>query len=109
MSNPKYGVHRPLEDEADRLLKESMRGVTSQRAKSDILTPWKERDRLSREVYSSDGVVDAATRRGIYGRAYNPTSPHLNSRDGHTRGSRTRVQGLQAFVAEHGTTPDTEA
>jgi len=109
MSIPKHGVYRPLEDEADRLLKESMRGVTSQSAKSDILTPWKERDRLSREVYSSEGVVDAATRRGMYGRAYNPASPHLNSRDGHTRGSRTRVHGLQAFVMEHGTAPDGDA
>ena len=102
MSIPKHGVYRPLEDEADRLLKESMRGVTSQSAKSDILTPWKEKDRRDREVYTDSGVPDASMRKGIYNRAYNPASPHLNSRDGIVRGSRTRVQGLQSHVMEYG-------
>lgn len=82
------GVHGPLEDEADRLLHESLKGVTSQSAKSDILTPWKQQDRWSREVMANAGVIDPAIRKGMYHRVANKTLPHLNSRDGHTRASR---------------------
>jgi hypothetical protein len=99
---PRFGVHAALEAEANRLIKESMAGVTSQSAKSDILTPWKEKDRRDREVYTDSGVPDASARKGMYHRAYNPASPHLNSRDGIMRGSRTRVQGIQAHVWEFG-------
>lgn len=78
------GVHGPLERAADELIFGALRDVTSQSAKSDILTPWKERDRLSREVYSQAGYVDPAIRRGMYHRPANPLAPHLNSRDGKT-------------------------
>lgn len=101
MIGPRYGIHAPLEAEANRLIKESMAGVTSQRAKSDILTPWKEKDRRDREVYTESGVPDAASRRGIYHRAYNSTAPHLNSRDGMTRGRRTPLS-MRTFAEEHG-------
>jgi hypothetical protein len=98
---PRYGVHAGLEAEANRIIKESMAGVTSQSAKSDILTPWKEKDRRDREVYTDMGVPDAAVRRGMYHRAWNATSPHLNSRDGVARGTRI-VSSLTTFVQEHG-------
>lgn len=81
----RYGVHRTLEDEANRLIRESLAGVTSQSAKSDILTPWKEQDRLSREVYNGTGFPDPAIRQGMFHRAYNSAYPHLNSRDGIAR------------------------
>ena len=77
------GIHPTLEEAANQLIFGSLKGVTSQAAKSDILTPWKEADRRNREVFSSDGTVDPATRRGIYHRVANPAYPHLNSRDGY--------------------------
>ena len=76
----RHGVHAQLEEAANELIKESLKGVTSIQAKSDILTPWKEKDRLSKEVYNSNGFADTM-RRGMYHRAYNRTSPHLNSTD----------------------------
>jgi hypothetical protein len=76
-------VCQQLEEEADRLIAESLAGVTSRAEKSDILTPWKLEDRLRHEVYTSTGFADPAVRRGMYGRAWNPRYPHLNSRDGH--------------------------
>lgn len=86
MSNVvRSGIHLPLEREADRLLMESLRGVTSQEAKKDILTPWKEQDRRSREVYNSNGFADAHVRRGMYHRVANTARPQLNSREGISR------------------------
>ena len=58
----RYGVCQALEDEANELIRKALEGVTSMTAKSDILTPWKERDRLSREVYNSTGVAEPTTR-----------------------------------------------
>lgn len=83
-----YGVHAQLEEAANDLIKQSLDGSTSQAAKKDILTPWKERDRRGREVYTSSGVPDPAIRKGMYRRVYNRAYPHLNSRDGHFRGMR---------------------
>jgi hypothetical protein len=96
----RYGVHAALEAEADRLLRESLAGVTSQSAKSDILTPWKMQDRISREVYTEAGVPEPATWSGIYHRAWNPSQTHLNSNDGVVR--RRRTSTLRAHVDEHG-------
>lgn len=76
------GIHQQLEDAATELIRESLEGVTSMSAKSDILTPWKEVDRRRREVYTSEGVPDGAVRRGMYHRAWNSRHPHLNSVDG---------------------------
>jgi hypothetical protein len=78
-----YGVHPTLEAAANELIFASLRGVTSQEAKSDILTPWKEWSRKSREVMASSGTVDPSVRMGIYNRAANTAQPHLNSRDGY--------------------------
>jgi hypothetical protein len=78
----RYGTFSPLEDEANRLIKESLEGVTSQSEKSDILTEWKEIDRRRREIVPWDGVPDAQIRRGMYHRAPNTAKPYLNSREG---------------------------
>lgn len=75
------GVHPFLEAAANEILRQSLVGVTKYSEKSDILTPWKEQDRRNREVYVESGVPDAATRKGMYHRRYNPAMPHLNSRD----------------------------
>ena len=82
MNRVHVGVHPALEAAADALIYESLRGVTSQSAKSDILTNWKQQDRLSREVYSRSGTVDPCIRRGMYHREPNRTKPYLNSREG---------------------------
>lgn len=76
------GVHQPLDDAATELIRQSLEGVTSMSEKSDVLTPWKEMDRKRREVYTEDGVPDGAVRRGMYHRAWNSNSPHLNSVEG---------------------------
>ena len=86
-----YGVHKGLEDEANRLIRESLFGVTSMEAKKDILTPWKEQDRKNKEILVSGGVPDAAIRQGNYHRAWNRHQPHLNSRDCITPGRRYEV------------------
>lgn len=82
------GAHAPLEEAADRLIKESLRNVTRHADKSDILTPWKEYDRRSHEVMVPSGTPDAAVRSGIFTRVLNPQSSHLNSRMGQVRGKR---------------------
>lgn len=78
----RHGVNPHLEAEADEILRQSMAGVTSHEAKRDILTPWKQKDRQSREVYSGTGVVDPAVRRGQFSRVANKAAPHLNSIEG---------------------------
>lgn len=97
------GIHAALEAEADRLLRESLVGVTSHTAKSDILTAWKTAERYRREVYVADGIPDASVRQGMFHRALNRVRPDLNSRDGlakyrdgvvSTRGSGTDSLGL---------------
>lgn len=103
MTGVHHGVHRQLEDEANRIIRESLVGVTRHRDKADILTPWKEQSRLSREVYVADGVPDSSTRLGMFHRAANPSRPELNSRDGIARARTTFSSGLADFVAgEHG-------
>jgi hypothetical protein len=79
----KSGIHEQLEAEADALLFGSLKHVTSREEKSDILTPWKDKNRRSREILSRTGhPIDGALRRGMYHRAYNPVQTHLNSYDG---------------------------
>jgi hypothetical protein len=79
----RHGVCRELESQADELIRQSLKGVTSREAKSDILTEWKQQDRLDHEVYTAAGVADPAVRQGMFTRAWNSKYPHLNSRDGH--------------------------
>lgn len=82
----RHGVHAELEAEADQLLYDSLHGVTSRLAKSDILTPWKDKHRRNHEIMTKTGApVDGAVRRGMFNRAYNPRQTHLNSYDGPTR------------------------
>lgn len=89
MGSLHFGTHPELEQAANDLIRASLKeeGDTPA-AKSDILTPWKETARRSREVFTSDGVPDPAVRKGIFKRAYNRGCPHLNSRDGHFPGMR---------------------
>lgn len=99
MGRLRNGVHQPLEDAATALIKESLAGVTSRSAKSDILTPWKEIARKRREVYVRTGVPDPSTRSGMFNRAWNPAHSHLNSRDGATSARRIPT-GLAEFYTE---------
>lgn len=105
MTSIRRGVHKPLEDEANRLIRESLKGVTKHSEKADILTPWKEGERYRREVYVASGSPDQATRKGIFHRVANTSRPELNSRDGVSRqrpGGGSRTSGLSDFVAENG-------
>ena len=98
MNYVRSGVHPQLEAEADRLIKESLEGVTSQSEKSDILTPWKEQNRRSKEVYTNSGSPDASTRSGMFHRAINKTKPHLNSIDGVPGGARKPARSSESVA-----------
>lgn len=78
----RHGVHKALEEAANEMLRVSMSGITKHSEKSDVLTPWKENSRRSREVYVPSGTPDSALRRGSFHRAWNPGSSHLNSVEG---------------------------
>jgi hypothetical protein len=95
----RHGVCHQLEEEADRLIADSLKGVTSRDAKSDILTPWKLEDRLNREVMTSTGVADPAVRRGMFHRRWNSKHSHLNSRDGFYPVRRFVTDGLDETVS----------
>lgn len=92
-----YGVHAGLEEAANELLRQAVASLPRSE-KMDVLTPWKERDRYSKEVYTSDGVPDAAIRSGMYSRAWNPQSPHLNSRT--SSASTRRTEEAAAYFPE---------
>lgn len=108
-----YGIHQQLEDAATALIKESLEGVTSMAAKSDILTAWKEQDRKSREVYNQEGAPDGALRRGLFHRAYNPQYRHLNSTNGRVPvprdlqvGAAPRLRDIDETIVHIGTVYD---
>lgn len=86
MSTVHRGVHKPLEEEADRILAEQLKTQTKHSEKADILTQWKLKDRRSREVYVTSGMPDASLRVGIFHRSL--SLPRLNSRLGHAPPSR---------------------
>jgi hypothetical protein len=92
------GMNPHLEREADRLLRESLQGVTKHSEKSDLLTPWKEADRYKREVYVASGTPDPATRKGMFHRALNTSNPELNSRDGI---ATSRGRGVSTKIRSH--------
>ena len=102
MGRMSFGVHQRLEAEADRLIKESLRGVTKHSEKADLLTPWKAAERYRREIYVQSGVPEESVRKGMFGRVANKTRPDLNSRDGICRANKMS-QTLQTFVEENGT------
>jgi len=107
------GVHGPLEDAANAILKTALSGETRRSAKSDVLTEWKAHDRRKREIYVVSGTPDPSVRRGDFHRAANTSKPELNSREGHapSRGAAARVTAgldyLGAFV-EAGVDSDLE-
>jgi hypothetical protein len=94
-------VNPHLEAAADELLRQDLKGVNSHTAKKDILTPWKEKDRRRREIYSKRGYADASQRQGLYNRAANKTSPHLNGRDGKVTPLGRTYQELDLASDEH--------
>lgn len=91
------GVHKHLEAEADRLIKESFKGTKVVSEKSDVMTYWKWQKRYEREVFVPTGVADPSVRKGIFRRAYNPARPEMNSRDGHVP-TPSRTGGLNSFL-----------
>lgn len=66
------GVDYKLEEEADKMLAESRRGVTSMSAKTDYLSKEQLALRQSKEVLNRQGAPDAAFMSGMYRRAFNP-------------------------------------
>lgn len=81
------GLHKPLEDAANEILRQHLSGITRNADKSDVLTPWKEQDRRKREVYVSTGTPDGRVRRGIFSRAGvsgDSGFSHLSSVEGQT-------------------------
>jgi hypothetical protein len=97
----RIGVAPLLEAEANRLLRESMAGITKFSEKSDILTPTKERERRRREQFSPQGFADASYRKGVYGRVMNPSAPHLNSSEGLSRPRTRGLSTLESFIQEN--------
>ncbi|MCW2929903.1 MAG: hypothetical protein JWM19_865 [Actinomycetia bacterium] len=95
------GTCRELEDQANELIRESLVGVTSRAAKSDILTEWKQQDRWDHEIYVASGTADPAVRRGQFSRTWNGKYPHLNSRDGHYPVRRAQ-DGLDTYTGDEG-------
>lgn len=65
-----------MEDAANNLL-QRVWSKQNRVEKSDVLTPWKERERRRHELFVAE--PDPAVRQGMFGRAYNPAAPHLNS------------------------------
>lgn len=98
------GKHKQLEEEADRLIRQSLVGVTKHSAKSDILTPWKEAERYRREVYPASGVADN-TRKGMFHRVANSSKPDLNCLSGETE-VIVRDQGVKRIEDLEGTTQE---
>jgi hypothetical protein len=94
-----YGIHVELEEAANELLRKEVADLPRSQ-KMDLLTPWKERDRLSREVYNSEGIPDGSLRRGMFHRAWNPQHTHLNSRD--ATGYQLKLDTVTAYVSEQG-------
>lgn len=90
MGRLRNGVYLPLEEAANEILRKHLAPLPRSQ-KTDVLTEWKERDRKNKEVYSSEGTVDPAIRRGMYHRAWNSDKPHLNARDGYTRPRRVTM------------------
>jgi len=101
MSRLRFGVCHALEDEADRIIADWARTVTSREEKSDVLTQWKLEDRMNREILTSTGYADPAVRQGMFRRAWNPKHSHLNSRDGHYPVRRFVTDGLDETVSAY--------
>jgi hypothetical protein len=90
----RYGVHTTLEEAADDLIFGSLKKITSREEKSDILTPWKEKNRIGHEVYSFTGSPEPSIRQGMYNRSLNRAKPYLNSRDGLARNASSQENSI---------------
>lgn len=90
----RYGTNLVLEEEANAILFAHLREITSREEKSDILTPWKEKNRIGHEVYTAMGFPDPSIRQGMYGRVLNRAKPYLNSRDGIARAAAKQEQSI---------------
>lgn len=90
----RYGTNLLLEEEADSILFAHLRNITNRQEKSDVLTPWKLKNRISHEVYTAAGFPDPSIRKGMYGRVLNRAKPHLNSRDGLARAAAKQEQSI---------------
>lgn len=80
-----YGMHAQLEEAADALIFGHLRTITSRSDKADVLTPWKIKNRIGKEVYSASGFPEPSIRNGMFHRCLNRAKPGLNSRDGLAR------------------------
>jgi hypothetical protein len=78
----RYGTHLALEEAANEIIFGHLREISSREEKSDVLTPWKEKNRLSKEVYNVTGFPQPSIRNGMFHRTLNRSRPWLNSRDG---------------------------
>lgn len=78
----RYGTNLVLEEEADAIIFGHLREISSREEKSDVLTPWKLKNRLSKEVYNVTGFPQPSIRNGMFHRTLNRAKPWLNSRDG---------------------------
>jgi len=105
----KTGVDDELEQAADALLWDSLKGVTKFSEKADILTPWKAKDRKNHEVLTPSGLAQTHHRQGTYGRRDNRGDPSLNSREGLAGLRKRRPRPLHAWMVEqgYGEIPDT--
>lgn len=74
MMSLKSGIDYRLEEDADRWLAESRRGVTSMSAKTDYLSKEQLALRQSKEVLNHHGMADSSLFSGMYRRAFNPLS-----------------------------------
>ena len=92
MGRMRFGIHKALEREADRLIRESLQDV-KRPSEIDVMTPWKAADRKRREILVSSGTPDPSIRRGMFHRSVNRDRPDLNARDGIARSSSTGGSG----------------
>lgn len=96
----RHGVHKEMEEAANEILRQHLSGITKHSDKADVLTPWKEQARRSREVYTSTGVPDGSVRRGIFTRSINPSQPHLNSVEAMSPPKMDKAHGASAWDHE---------
>jgi hypothetical protein len=90
----RYGVHATLEEVADELIFGQLRTITSREEKSDVLTPWKEKNRISHETYNYTGFPESSIRQGMFHRVLNRARPYLNSRDGLARNASSQENSI---------------
>lgn len=102
------GVHAQLEAEADRIIHGHLKQITRHQDKSDILTPWKEQDRRSHEMYVGTGVPDPAERSGMFHRSLNPRHRHLNSATNGSLNNHKTHKASQGYEQAPGSAWDKE-